>query len=536
MVSGIYTVLENYDPKKKYKINVQAKACSILSLLKKGDVFTPKEFSQRADTQMKLNGIKTQRDRKTTVFRILKIGRDIGILKREAVGAHNIISFDDFCQIEEVQEWIELLNPPNVKNIKQDKYAGTRGSYANKLHLFHCWLIEQPDFEVTRLVRVNENSFNEIKTKIKIEGVPHLLSLYQERGSEPREFKKIIKKYIHHKMHEEKFKSTMNQTACSIRSFFAKHDSPIDFNYNKNLFKQADKEDEDNEPSMNLDEFLQLLTQGKPSVMEKSIFMTKFQGGMDSLTLADRFNFYGFAKISKYFGSEDPNSWDLAKCPVPIKITRPKTNVTAMIMQDYDAIKCLQVWLKQREKKTGKAITSGDPIYINKRGNPITETWIEKAFFHLADVAELQKKVKGYQKAYMKKSHLVRDLLESTLVDCGVPDYVAEQFISHAVISKYQKRRQLYPEGLINEYKKASKKVNIFSRVSQSLTESQTKENLTRQLSDLDFKSRQDMGTMKSKFSSELEEIKRKQANETERLNHALEYLMKKEKERESKE
>ena len=97
-------------------------------------------------------------------------------------------------------------------------------------------------------------------------------------------------------------------------------------------------------------------------------------------------------------------------------------------------------------------------------------------------------------------------MLESTLIDCGVPDYVAEQFISHAVISKYQKRRQLYPEGLRNEYKKASKKVNIFSRVSQSLLESQTKEDLERQLSDLDFKSRRDIETIKTKLNSQIQE------------------------------
>ncbi len=70
MVSGIYTVLEDYVPEKKYKINVQAKACSMLTLMKKGEKFTPKEFSERAEVQMTLNGIKSKRDKKTVVFRI----------------------------------------------------------------------------------------------------------------------------------------------------------------------------------------------------------------------------------------------------------------------------------------------------------------------------------------------------------------------------------------------------------------------------------------------------------------------------------
>ena len=43
MVSGIYTALEDYVPEKTYKINVQAKACSRLTLMKKGEKFTPND-------------------------------------------------------------------------------------------------------------------------------------------------------------------------------------------------------------------------------------------------------------------------------------------------------------------------------------------------------------------------------------------------------------------------------------------------------------------------------------------------------------
>ena len=126
MANGVYTVLDTYDPHKEYKINVKAKACSMLSLMKKGDKFTPKEFSEREDVKNVLTGIKSKRDKKTVIFRILKIGRNIGIIKRESIGPHSIISFDDFCKIPEVAEWIELLNPPNVKNIKQDKLCGNQ--------------------------------------------------------------------------------------------------------------------------------------------------------------------------------------------------------------------------------------------------------------------------------------------------------------------------------------------------------------------------------------------------------------------------
>ena len=350
--------------------------CSLLSILKKGDKFAPREIYQKADSLHKLDGMKKKKSKKSVIFRMLNIGIKIGLLKRETVSIHNVISFDDFCAIPEVAEWIDMLNPPNVKNIKQDKYSGTRGSYANKLHHFHVWLMEK-EFTFTRLIRTGKNSFDEKTEKIKLEGVVHFLKLYQERGTDSTDFKKIIKQFLHDPKHGNNFKSTMNQSACTIKSFFKTHYSAIDISYNKNKFKENDKEDEDNEPSMTLEEFLLILTVGKPSILKKSVFMSKFHGGMDSLTLADRFNFNAYPQIVKYFGTENYMAWDLSLCPVPINIVRPKTKVKSLIMQDYDAIICLQAWLKDRERITGHKINITDPIFINKRGNPISSHWIE---------------------------------------------------------------------------------------------------------------------------------------------------------------
>lgn len=473
MVDSAYTVLEDYDPEKKYSISVQNKACNILSVLKKGDKFTPREFFEKEEVKKCLLGIKTKKNKKSVIFRILKVGIDIGILKRESSGVHNVISFDDFCSIPEISEWLELLNPPNVKNSKQDKYAGTRGSYANKLHYFHVWLIGK-EFEFTKLIQTSQDSYKEVREKIKLEGVVHFLNLYQSRGSEPKDFKRIIKNYIHDPANSEKYLSTMSQTAYSIKSFFEKHDSPIDFIFNKHKFKKPDYEDEENEASLTLEEFLHLLVEGMPSILEKSVFLSKFHGGMDSLTLADRFNYKAYPQIVKYFENENPDSWDLKKCPVPIKLTRPKTGVTYLSMLEHDAIKALQAYLKYREEKFGRKMSLTEPIYLNNLGNPISDTWIERQFFDLADRAGIQRKITGHQKSYEKKSHLVRDLLVSTLTDCGVPNDVAEQFIGHSLPSKYHNRRKIFPEGLREQYAKASGKLNIFSRISQSLSETLT--------------------------------------------------------------
>ena len=51
---------------------------------------------------------------------------------------------------------------------------------------------------------------------------------------------------------------------------------------------------------------------------------------------------------------------------------------------------------------------------------------------------------------------------------------MAEQFIGHSLPSKYHNRRKIFPEGLREQYAKASGKLNIFSRISQSLSETLT--------------------------------------------------------------
>ena len=488
MPDALYTVLEEYDPDRDYNTKIPPKSCSILSLLKNGESFAPRDLRQRADSQHKLDGIKKITSKNTVVFRAIKAGVSIGILEQNVVGINNVISFDDFLNIPEVADWLGMLKPSAVKHKKQSKHYGTRGEYSHKLRNFHVWLVGKK-FPLTRLAQTGPNLYEKICDEVALEGISHLLALYREEGSNPLEFKKIIKQYLHDPMHDDKYRATMKVTVSAIKSFFAKHDCPIDFSYNEHNFRQNDREDDDSIPSMTLEEFLDILTTGRPSIMEKALFMAKFHGGMDASTLADRFNTKAYSQIVRYFGSEDPNAWDLSMCPVPIEIIRPKTEVRHVIMQDRDAIKCLQDWLKEREKITGHPIGKDDPIFITKRRTPVSSTWVMMSFSKLADNAGLLEKAKGYNMHYLKKSHLVRDLLVSTLVDCGVSDHAAEQFIGHAQMSKYQNRARLYPEGLREEYKKASKRLNIFSKVSQSLSETVTNEDLKRKVAELEQKS-----------------------------------------------
>ena len=82
-----------------------------------------------------------------------------------------------------------------------------------------------------------------------------------------------------------------------------------------------------------------------------------------------------------------------------------------------------------------------------------------------------------------KTSHEMRDLLKTTLIVSGTVDYVCDIVIGHKVGDSYEKQDKLYPDKSRNEYAKASKKLNIFSRVSQSLSETNSKEELEKQFS-----------------------------------------------------
>lgn len=250
----------------------------------------------------------------------------------------------------------------------------------------------------------------------------------------------------------------MNLKFFAIMSYFEKNENPLQMKFNTDNF---DSQDIREDSELTLDEFYEMMTIGKPSVMEKSIFLCKFQAGLDSSTMSDRFNFDGLSQIIKYFGSDNHNSWDLEKCPVPLKYIRMKTGFQHSPMLDRDAVSGIQKYLDYRIQKYGHHDMNG-PLYLNKRGKPITSIWISNKFFELAKNTGLQKKISKNQ--YKIRAHELRDLLKSTLIDSGCKEYVADHVIGHMPKDSYDKQTKLYPETLRKEYSKASKRLNIFTK------------------------------------------------------------------------
>ena len=251
-------------------------------------------------------------------------------------------------------------------------------------------------------------------------------------------------------------------TRAAIKSYFGTNDVMLD------LLKTRKKRSEpvqDDDP-MTLEDFYKMIQTGNPGIKMKTIMLIKLQSGMDSSTLADRFNYEGYSQIVKYFKTEDHSSWNLETCPVPIKLVRVKTGVSYTTFLEHDAIVQLREYLTWKEAKYGKQNVE-KPLFMTKQNTPIHPMWVSKNFSEIAVRAGVQKKVS--HRVYKIRAHEVRDILKSTLIASKCAQYAADHVLGHAPRDSYEKQFTLYPEELRAEYAKASSRINIFSKVESVL-------------------------------------------------------------------
>ncbi len=88
-----------------------------------------------------------------------------------------------------------------------------------------------------------------------------------------------------------KISLSMQNSACSaIKSYFRKHDIMLDVIVtNKRRVESAVPD----EMPMTLDDPYKTIRNGNPGIVMRTVMIVKFQSGMDSSTLAGRFNFGG---------------------------------------------------------------------------------------------------------------------------------------------------------------------------------------------------------------------------------------------------
>ena len=436
---------------------VPKKLESVFSVLRVGDVISAKSLI--ANNQDKI----PKDQSKSTFMRLISTGiktaHDKGFLQR----------IDDkfvpewFCNLDTISYWQSQLRGSRLKNGNGKSANGTRGHYLHHLWKFQKWLVSR-DFEISVLEPDKKNRFTRKTERRRFENVEELLHILDQPFAEPKNIVRIVKQYLVDESHTDKKASYMNIIKYAIVSYFEKNEQPIRITFNPKTTHSTEKEMEQN---MSISDVMEFLTAGKPSLMEKALFLCKFHRGLDASTLADRFNYEAWPQMVKWFGSEHHNYWDLDKCPVPITLTRIKTDYKHVGFLDRDAVEQVQRYLDYRKEKTGHAMEKTQPMFLNKFKRPITTTWIFHSFSRIANRAGIQEFVEwNGRKQYKMDSHEMRDLLKSTLIDSGCRIDVADHVIGHKPKDSYEKQAVLYPETMRKEYAKASGRLNLFTKFS----------------------------------------------------------------------
>jgi len=500
-------ILENFDPKKDYHIPIRKQVHTILSELEKGQQYRLVELVEKYDGVITKN--KNLNSTRQVFKHMMKIGKEIGIIKEVVDYA---ISFDNFCELDTVSYMRRQLKETKFKNPQaKTKHSGggTRRSYSLTLWHLNNWL-HGKTLSISKIIPVDENLQKIDTVEIKLDTIEDLLQAFQESSNKGIEIIRIIKEYLMDPyQHSHKSKGYMENILASIRAYFDRNESPIIISFNTSIDHEEISEMlSDRVSTLSLNDLMELLTTGKPSIVEKGVIICKFQAGLDNSTFSDRFNFEAYPQIVKWFGSDIHDSWDLEKCPVIINVTRIKVGFPHVCCIDRDAIISLQKALDWRFKKTGDRMKIGQAMFLNTSLNPVTNRWVSELITKLAERSGIQKSFET--KAGIKNekvSHELRDLLKSTLNSCGVSAYASNHLIGHMPRDSYEKEAILYPNKIRAEYMKASSTLNIFTGFTKYISGDTERDALTHEVAELKNELRQEKATS----TIELDEIRKGQ-------------------------
>ena len=375
----------------------------------------------------------------------------IGVLKR--ISPHERV-----LGLDSVKFWCTQLNKSGHKNSKPGH--GTKNAYLNHISKFDEWLPGR-SFKSYKNVMLDGIVTRQAFTK-SFANVEELMEYCNESDYGTKTAQRAIREYMTNQEKGIITLSAYSLAQSAIKSYFNTNDIVLAL---PKPSKQRSEQAPDDDP-MTLEDFYRMLQNGKPSITMRTIALIKFQSGMDSSTLTDRFNYEGYSQIVKYFRTDDHMSWNLEMCPVPIKLVRVKTDVSYTTFLEHDAIAQLQEYLTWKDTKYGKQDPL-KPLFMTKQNTPIHSTWLSKSFSAIAIRAGIQKKVS--HRIYKIRAHSVRHLLKSTLITYGCAPYAADHVLGHAPRDTYEKQAILYPEKLREEYAKASSHLNIFSKVESTL-------------------------------------------------------------------
>jgi len=504
MPTKYFEVVDPYSLKKHGKINDSANVQKCVQLLKKGDIVSINEFALQHAEVLK----NRSSEHKATLYTVRKgfdFARKNGIVSEFD---ERPISYDDFCNLESIQYFISQLRGNKLKNLEAKGNTsdnGTKRQYIQANYHFNNWL-HGKTFEFSITKQIDIDTFKKTKQNVTLEGLEHLLKLYQNSFNVDSEFIKIVKLYLMDQIHSKCSAKYMSVKHSAITSYFDKNDSPLKFKYSP-YNNHADYKEENENATITLDDVFQLITTGQANPLEKAVVLCRFHRGLDTTTFADRFNFQVYEQLVKCFGHSDFENWDLTKCPIPIRLSRVKTNYLHTGYLEHDAIVAIQDYLNFRYQSYRKRcrnlkipesdrlekseiMRNGKALFVDRNNNPISINWVSRLVPRLATKAGIQKDLKGNRiiKKSEKVGHELRDLLKSTLIVSGCIDYVCQLAIGHKVGDSYEKQDKLYPEKSREEYAKASNRINIFSNVSNFVNNGDESEQLKDKIATLEHR------------------------------------------------
>jgi len=239
----VYKVIQEFDYSQDYIIPISPKEAECLSVLKKGQILTQKQFLDENKSKFKSLNLYQR-----LVCLTFGTGEKIGILKNIPPKS---TEFEEFCKQETVAYFIRQLRGSKLKNLKETSLSSTQKNYAYALWRFSNWL-QGKDFEYSQLRQVSSDSFQRQKTRVNLEGLESFYKLYIESHNSEQDFAKVIKSYLLDPRNKDKRASTVTTEQCAIKAYFEKNDSPINFRFDsKATHKVTDQEDD--QPHLDLE-------------------------------------------------------------------------------------------------------------------------------------------------------------------------------------------------------------------------------------------------------------------------------------------
>ena len=309
-----------------------------------------------------------------------------------------------------VRYWQGQLNESGIKNTTSNK-TDTRLVYRTHLAAFNEWLPGRI-FDM-RVQAVADGRIVRETAQKSFANVEELLRFGDDGSGNEKEVRKIISQYLRDPRHVNRAHSTLSGMCAAIKSYFDAHDVATNVKFNG---KKRDEIEVTEEPELEIADFYKMMTANKVDLMVRAVMLVKFQAGLDSSTLADRFNFYAYPQIAKWCGADYHKVWEKDKCPIPVQLVRVKTGIKYTTFIDRDALDAVKTYLSWREEHHGPRDPAG-PIFLTTRNEPIRGEWISDAFRRLSYPSKAQRRLgNGILKL---RSHKTRRLLKSLLMECG---------------------------------------------------------------------------------------------------------------------